>query len=870
MLKSFVNHLLSYWVSNMENRIFEERVFKIPRFQKNYMKMLDEAILNDFNSVKPIDVHVDPLIEWGYILTCASIFALSQIDDYQVVALRIASSCVTSKNSQKEHKVAAAFIFNRLTTNPAVTLAIKRKLIPANAFKNLPVPLLLDRLKSDFKSTVVRGEEVIYLNRFQMNLYSSLEESSWISISAPTSAGKSYILEKVIEDYFIQNRKLNVCFLVPTRALISQVESDLMINFIKSRLGRVYMSSVPQLPSEWKHRPILMILTQERLRWLLNDAPEEFSFDKIVIDEAQKIGDGHRGIVLKQALELACERNPKVDVLFSSPNTENPQILFRSKPSGVKEKILVSEFTAVNQNLIYVDQVPGKPCHWELEYCKEGKFVKVGDIEADEKPPSSASLRLPYVARLISRGSGILIYANTASTAESIASYLFDQQLSPQKVDKSVAKLSKLVRQTIHAEYLLAKVLSKGIAFHYGNMPTNIRIEIERLFKDGKIQYLVCTSTLMEGVNLGAKYIFLRGPRRGKTGQLDLVDFWNLAGRAGRLGSDFQGNIVCVDVKKRDTWDFIPPAKKTRFPIKEASDVSADTITELIEYIKDRTPRSQEKGYQFLEYLLSYYTSQILRKDKISIPSSDNQNAGLVLSLEVEIRAMLSQINIPREILERNLGISPFAQADLLEYFQRKENVLELIPIDPKIRDSAKDSYIAVLGRIFTNLSGHSHLLAFPYAILVVSWMSGMPMKAIINRNKKYWERKNKKLPWIIRHTMEEVEEFARFKFAKYSSCYLDLLRFHFIQTNRQELLEKIPKLHMWLEFGASQETQISLMSLGLSRNAAISFSKCLASETLTRDQCAEAIIATSLSKLKIQDAALEELERVKEMLMQQ
>ena len=47
-----------------------------------------------------------------------------------------------------------------------------------------------------------------------------------------------------------------------------------------------------------------------------------------------------------------------------------------------------------------------------------------------------------------------------------------------------------------------------GFAFNYKN-------EIERLFKNGKIKYLVCTSTLIEGMNLPAKSIFIRGPKKG-------------------------------------------------------------------------------------------------------------------------------------------------------------------------------------------------------------------------------------------------------------------------------------------------------------------------------------------------------------------
>lgn len=56
-------------------------------------------------------------------------------------------------------------------------------------------------------------------------------------------------------------------------------------------------------------------------------------------------------------------------------------------------------------------------------------------------------------------------------------------------------------------------------------MPLLIRTEIERLFSEGFIRYLICTSTLLEGVNLPAKSIIIRNPRRGKGNPLNANDF---------------------------------------------------------------------------------------------------------------------------------------------------------------------------------------------------------------------------------------------------------------------------------------------------------------------------------------------------------
>ena len=124
-------------------------------------------------------------------------------------------------------------------------------------------------------------------------------------------------------------------------------------------------------------------------------------------------------------------------------------------------------------------------------------------------------------------------------------------------------------KQPFTKTHSLASVLQKGIAFHYGNMPLLVRQEIERLFKENEIIYLVCTSTLLEGVNLPATAVFIRKPTRGKGNPLNENDFWNLAGRAGRWGKEFSGNIVCIEP---DSWEIKPSPTKRKQKIERALD----------------------------------------------------------------------------------------------------------------------------------------------------------------------------------------------------------------------------------------------------------------------------------------------------------
>ena len=98
---------------------------------------------------------------------------------------------------------------------------------------------------------------------------------------------------------------------------------------------------------------------------------------------------------------------------------------------------------------------------------------------------------------------------------------------------------------------------------------------------------LVCTSTLIEGVNLSCQTIVLRGPRKGIGHPMEAHDFWNLAGRAGRWGDEFQGNIICIDPQNAQAWpDGVP--ERAGFPIKRESDAVIEQGDSLADYLDRR------------------------------------------------------------------------------------------------------------------------------------------------------------------------------------------------------------------------------------------------------------------------------------------
>jgi hypothetical protein len=72
-----------------------------------------------------------------------------------------------------------------------------------------------------------------------------------------------------------------------------------------------------------------------------------------------------------------------------------------------------------------------------------------------------------------------------------------------------------------------------------------------RLFNEGVITRLICTSTLIEGVNTAAENVIVYDRRRNKN-VLDFFTYKNIQGRAGRMGRYFIGKVYMLEKAPAD------------------------------------------------------------------------------------------------------------------------------------------------------------------------------------------------------------------------------------------------------------------------------------------------------------------------------
>ena len=375
----------------------------------------------------------------------------------------------------------------------------------------------------------------------QYKLFEAMKDSNHYSFSGPTSFGKSFIMDAFIQYIITERHGIdNIVILVPTRALINQVTARLK----KTITNKNYkVLAHPVVPMIYRNRMLkyVFVFTPERLISYLGEK-ENPVINYMFVDEAHKIiaEKDSRSPLYYHAILLAERKSIKL--YFASPNIPNAHVFLQLFEKSIDEQMIIKE-SPVAQNRFFIDYVEGKG----RMFTETGEDIIFQDLGKKEQD---------YVGKLLrklGKNCKNIVYCNTV--ADTIDFALKFSKGLPEQNDARIDSLIELIKSYIHKDYFLIDCLKKGVAFHFGRLPQRIRERIERLFEEKVIDYMFCTSTLLEGVNLPAKNIFIFSNAIGNSKFSD-VDFWNLAGRAGRLSKELSGNIICVRIEdKKNRWD---------------------------------------------------------------------------------------------------------------------------------------------------------------------------------------------------------------------------------------------------------------------------------------------------------------------------
>lgn len=355
-----------------------------------------------------------------------------------------------------------------------------------------------------------------YLHLEQKKISDYIIEGKNVIASAPTSFGKSLLIEEIVAS----GKYKNIVIIQPTLALLDETRLKL------KKYNNSYKIIVRTTQRISEDKGNLFLLTAERVM----EYETLPTIDFLVIDEFYKLSlkrSDERADALNNAF-LKIVGSFKSKFYFLGPNIDGISSGFAEKYNAIFYK---SDYSLVDCNIIdMTDKINiTKPCK-SLEKEKIKVLYQLLDSLANEQT---------------------LIYCSTPSRARRIAKGYYDYILSNGKKPYVDLPLVEWINKNISKQWSLSKELQYGIAIHDGSLQKHIGASVIKYFNDGQLKFLFCTSTIIEGVNTSAKNVILFDGKKGGK-QIDYFDYSNIKGRSGRLMEHYVGNI----------YNFVSPPKK--------------------------------------------------------------------------------------------------------------------------------------------------------------------------------------------------------------------------------------------------------------------------------------------------------------------
>ena len=375
-----------------------------------------------------------------------------------------------------------------------------------------------------------------YFHSKQKEIDILIKEHKNVIVSAPTSFGKSLLIEEIIAS----KEYKNIVIIQPTLALLDETRRKL------KAYSETYKVIVKTTQPFSEDKGNVFLLTAERVL----EYPNLPSVDLLILDEFYKLSNqrgDNRSSILNTAF-IRIMKNTSCRFYMLGPNIDAISEGFVEKYDAVFYKTNFSMVLTEEENL------------YDSVHQKRGNKVEENDL---------------YNV-LDGLDQQTLIYCSSPATARKLAFGYCEHRMQNQANKIVDLPLVQWITDNLSYRWSLSKCLQYEIAVHDGAMPKHITSSTIHYFNQNKIQFLFCTNTIIEGVNTSAKNVIYYDNKIGSK-DVDYFDYSNIRGRAGRLMEHYIGKII--NLKK-------PPKIETTkidFPFFEQNPVSTEILINLDE-----------------------------------------------------------------------------------------------------------------------------------------------------------------------------------------------------------------------------------------------------------------------------------------------
>ena len=348
------------------------------------------------------------------------------------------------------------------------------------------------------------------LHPFQVEILNKLNQGKNLIVSAPTSFGKT---ASVFEYLNINKNKINkILIILPTIALRYEYLEKIVLCIPEHKI----ISNSNKIE---KYEKFCLILTHERfVEYFSKIKTDAFDIDLLVIDEIYKLqNESNSDRMYSMSLAYLTAIKLSKQYIFLGPFINSISL-----PDIENFEVLKYDYSPIAIDITYQDS-------FDLNSVKN-------NILSDEKTMMYFSNKkdlLDFAEKYIQN--------NTVTTNNDFIKYI-SEEYDEKWID----------------EWSVLKAIEHGIGVHYNELPSFIKEYVINSYNNSNnTMLLLSTSTLLEGVNTSTKKLIITSKKIGSNDLSDF-EFWNLVGRAGRLGKYKVGKVTYFgkkdDFKKENRY----------------------------------------------------------------------------------------------------------------------------------------------------------------------------------------------------------------------------------------------------------------------------------------------------------------------------
>lgn len=372
----------------------------------------------------------------------------------------------------------------------------------------------IDKDTADYRDAAVAAAVTsaelngITFHREQIAALNTLLAGKNLVLSAPTSFGKSLLIDALLAT----GKYHRVAIVLPTIALLDEFRRRIERRFDDRFALIMYHSQMA--PAEGN---VIFLGTQERLI----NRKDLGLMDLAVVDEFYKLDptrQDDRSSTLNAAVYQLLRRSNQF--FFLGPNIEAVRY---SADNRWKFEFLHTRFSTVAVDTFDLTRIKNKEERLTQELKSKGNWPA-------------------------------LVFISSPDRANSLAT-----KLTEDVTFSEVGEMSDWIDENFGEGWELGASVASGVAVHHGRIPRSLASQFVRMFNSGEIPILICTSTLIEGVNTAAKSVLIYDKKIARR-DYDFFTFSNIRGRAGRLGQHHVGAVYLFhSPPDQETVEVEPP-----------------------------------------------------------------------------------------------------------------------------------------------------------------------------------------------------------------------------------------------------------------------------------------------------------------------